>query len=115
MTTTDPFARLFDTKEGALAQVVRFNEYAARTVEKVARYQYEVAGDLLDAGIEQMQLFSKIEKPEEMLHAEIELTQALAKKMAERSEGFLKLAEESRKGFAELNKAAAAKPKAKAA
>jgi hypothetical protein len=114
MTAKDPFAPFFNFNEGAFAPVARFNQLTAETFEQVARYQYELAGDLLEAGIEQVNLMTRLEKPEELIQAEMDLGQNLGKKLGKRSETFLKIATETQQRYRDLAGKAAAEVKAKA-
>ena len=115
MTDKDPFAPFFAFNEGALAPLNQLTKLGAETIEQVARYQYDLAGDLLEAGIEQVNLLSRADKPEELFQAEMDLGQALGKKLGKRSEALLKLATETQQRYRDLAGQTTADIKAKAA
>ncbi|MDH3931460.1 MAG: phasin family protein [Chromatiales bacterium] len=115
MTKNDPFATMFNFNESALAPFAEFSKLTATTFEKIARYQYELAGDLVEASIEQAKLLGNIDKPEQLLQAEMDLGQALGKKLGKRSETLLKIASEAQQSYRDLAGQAVADVKAKAA
>jgi len=115
MTKNDPFATMFNFNESALAPFAEFTKLSAKTFEQLARYQYELAGDLVEAGIEQVNLLGRIEKPEELLQAEMDLGQSLGKKLGKRSELLLKIASDAQSGYRDLAGQTMADVKAKAA
>ncbi len=122
MTKNDPFATMFNFNDGmfnfnesALAPFAEFTRLSAKTFEQLARYQYELAGDLVEAGIEQVNLLGRIEKPEELLQAEMDLGQSLGKKLGKRSELLLKIASDAQAGYRDLAGQTMADVKAKAA
>ncbi len=122
MTKKDSFATMFNFNEGmfnfnesAFAPFAEFTKLTAETFEQVARYQYEVAGDLVEAGIQQVNLLGRVEKPEQLLQAEMDLGQSLGKKLGKRSEVLLKIASDAQSRYRDLAGQTMADVKAKAA
>lgn len=99
MTTPFAVADYVDFSKRMLAPATRFGEVAAKTLEQVARYQYEIAGDYLNFGIEQLQTVAKTKDISELVSKQSELTSGLVEKLTKRSQDFSKIAADAQAGF----------------
>jgi phasin family protein len=54
MTANQNFQTMIDSAQEAIAPMFKYNEFAAKAFERVARKQWELAGACVDLGIEQM-------------------------------------------------------------
>jgi phasin family protein len=98
---TTPFAvtDYVDFSKRMLAPALRFNEMTVKTLEQVARYQYEIAGDYLNFGIEQLQSVSKTKDVSELVSKQSELASNLVEKLTKRSQDFSKIAADAQAGL----------------
>lgn len=99
MSTPFALADYVDFSKRLLAPATRFGEVTAKTLEQIARYQYDVAGDYLNFGIEQLQTISKTKDVSELVSKQSELTSNLVEKLTKRSQDFSKIAAEAQAGF----------------
>lgn len=88
-----------DFSKRLLAPAARFSELAAKTLEQVARYQYDVVGDYLNFGIEQLQTATKTKDVSELVSKQSELTSSLVEKLTKRSQDFSKIAADAQADF----------------
>jgi len=88
-----------DFSKRMLAPAVRFNEMAVKTLEQLARYQYEVAGDYLNFGMEQLNTVTKTKDVGELVSKQSELASSLVEKLTKRSQDFSKIAADAQVGF----------------
>lgn len=88
-----------DFSKRLLTPATRFGEVAVKTLEQIARYQYEVAGDYLNFGIEQLQTASKTKDVSELVSKQGELASNLVEKLTKRSQDLSKIAAEAQAGF----------------
>jgi phasin family protein len=114
--TFDPNTWL-DAYRESFASVQKAQEQGFKAVERLARFQYAVAGDYLDAGIAHTQAALASKTPAELLSKQNELNSRLGEKLRTRAQEFATIASEvqgSVTSFANetANKAAAAAKKA---
>lgn len=81
--------------------VARFQELAARTTERFARYGYDVAGDYLNLGIAALHAASQSKDLPELLKKQSELANSYFEKHAARSQDLLKIAAETQANMTE--------------
>jgi phasin family protein len=93
------FDAFLDSAKKAFAPMVRFNEIAAKNLERTARYQYGLAGEYLDLGIAQLQAASQAKDFSEMVQKQTELSSAFVEKQTARSQDLMKLAGETQSDF----------------
>lgn len=85
----------FDAYRGTFASVHKAQQEGFKAVERFARFQYALAGDCLEAGIEHAQATMLTEKsPAELLSKHVELGTRLGEKLRARAQEFLSLASE---------------------
>lgn len=99
--TASPFElnSFLEASKKAFAPMVRFNEIAAKNLERSARYQYELAGDFLNLGIAQLHAAAQSKDVTEMLQKQTELTTTFVEKQSARSQDLVKLAGEAQAEF----------------
>lgn len=96
MTNTAAEINAFLENSRKLAEpVARFQELAARTTERFARYGYEVAGDFLNLGIAALYTTSQSKDLPELLKKQSELANQYYEKQTQRSQDLLKIAGET--------------------
>jgi phasin family protein len=108
MTSTIDFGAYTDFSKRAFAPVIRAQEAATKTLEQVAKYQYELAGDYLSYGIENLHATTKAKDPADLLSKQVELTSGFFDKLTKRSQEFTKLVSGAQASFAQLVEDAAA-------
>jgi phasin family protein len=95
---TNPTAEInaFIENSRKLAEpVARLQALSARTFERFARYQYEVAGDFLNLGVAAMHAAAQAKDLPELLKKQTEFANAYVEKTTQRSQDFMKLAGEA--------------------
>lgn len=95
---TNPTAEInaFIENSRKLAEpVARLQALSVRSLERFARYGYEIAGDYLNFGIATLQAATQSKDGPELLKKQAELTNAYFEKQTQRSQDFLKLAGEA--------------------
>jgi phasin family protein len=75
--------------------VARLQELTARTFERFARYQYEVAGDYLNLGIATLHAATQSKGLPELMKKQSELANAAFEKQTQRSQDLLRIAGEA--------------------
>jgi phasin family protein len=84
----------------AFAPTTRFNEFVVRNIEQTARFQYEVAGDLIQAALEQLNAAASTKDFGTLAARHAEIVNRLTDKASKRSHEFVKLATETQAQFA---------------
>jgi hypothetical protein len=100
--TFDPNTWLDSFRE-TFASVTKAQQEGFKTLERMARFQYAVAGDYLEAGIAQTHAALAAKTPVELLAKQTELGSQLGEKLRSRAQEFSTLASEvqgSVSGFA---------------
>ena len=86
----------------AFGPAARFNEVVAGNVERAARFQFAIAGDLMQLAIDQMNAGMKARDVPTLLASQREIGTKFAEKAAERQQEFTQLAADSQASFAAL-------------
>jgi len=86
------FQSFVDASKRAMAPLAELNALTARTLERSARYQYGVAGDLLELGVAQLQAVAAAKDFGALLNQQAALTNAFFEKSTTRSQEALQLA-----------------------
>ena len=89
-----------DFAKRAFAPTVRFNELMVRNIEQTTRFQYEVAGDLIQATLEQLNAAASTKDFGTLASRQAEIMNRLTDKASKRSHDFVKLATETQAQFA---------------
>jgi phasin family protein len=95
----DSFSYL-DFAKRAFAPTVRFNELVVRNIEQTTRFQYEIAGDLIQATLEQLNVAASTKDFGTLASRQAEIMSRLTDKASKRSHEFVKLATETQTQFA---------------
>ena len=96
MTNTTAEINAFLENSRKLAEpVARLQTLAARTFERFARYQYEVAGDYLHLGVATLHAATQSKDLPELIKKQSELANAAFEKQTQRSQDLLRLAGEA--------------------
>lgn len=81
------------------APFLKAHELSAKTFERVARYNYELAGDMLNFGLAQLHAATQAKDVPSLLQKQAELANAYFEKQTQRSQDLLKIASESQAEF----------------
>ena len=95
-TTTD----YTDFAKRAFAPATRLNEVMVGNVERVARFQYELAGDLMQLALDQMNATVKARDLTTLLAQQREIATKFAEKGNQRQQALAEIASESQASFA---------------
>ena len=101
-TTTAEMNSFIENTRKMTAPFTRATEVSARTFEKLARYQYEVAGDWLNLSIAQLHAATQSKDMPELMKKQAELTNHYFEKQTQRSQDFLKIATEAQADVTQL-------------
>lgn len=93
------FQSFLDAGKRAMAPLAELNALTARTLERTARYQYGVAGDLLELGVAQLQAAAGAKDFGSLLNQQAALANAFVEKTTTRSQEAMKLATEAQGEF----------------
>ena len=110
-TTTD----YTDFAKRAFAPATRLNEVMVGNFERVARFQYELAGDLLQFTLDQMNATVKAKDLPTLLAKQREIATKFAEKASTRQQSLAAMAAESQAGVAKWIEDATALASGKAA
>ena len=99
MTNPFDYTAYSDFSKRAFAPMLRIQEAAAKAIEQVSKYQYELAGDYLHYGIDQLHVVTKAKDPADMFSKSADLTSSFIDKLTKRTQEFTKLATETQTSF----------------
>jgi phasin family protein len=102
-TTFDP-KTIFETYRNAFAPALKAQQEGVKTLDRVGRYQYAVAGDYLEWSLGQAKAAIGAQTPADFVSKQIELTTALSEKLRARAEEFVTLATDAQTSFADMAK-----------
>ncbi len=105
--TFDPKA-IFESYRNAFAPALKAQQEGVKVLDRVGRYQYDVAGDYLEWGLAQAKAALTAQTPADFVAKQAELTTALSEKLRARAQEFIALASESQSSFVEMTKESAA-------
>ena len=99
MSTTENFTDFVERTQEALAPAIRFNEFAAKSFERIARKQWQIATDVAEIGFATI---NNTARPNTDVQAFINAQQELAGKLGETlTKGSLELVEIARESQGE--------------
>ena len=107
--------RIFDTNSiltatrEAFAPVVKAQQDGFKTLERLARLQYAVAGDVLDIGLARVNATFAATTPSELLNKHVELTTQFVDKLRARAEELATVTSEMQAKFTQFGTEIAAK------
>ena len=104
---TFDFSALFDTYRQALAPVIAAQQSSLKTVERLARYQFAVAGDYLDWSLAHVKSSAEPKSVADLVTEQTALNTSFKDKLRARAEEFTQIASETQgtvtKWFDEAN------------
>ena len=115
MTNTIDFTAYTDFTKRAFAPMLKLHQATAKSIEQMAKYQYEVAGDYLDYGIDQLHAVTKAKDPAELFSKQVELASAFVDKFTKRSQEFTKIVTDAQTNVTTVIEQAAVAPKGRKA
>lgn len=89
--TSNDFTSYLDFAQRAAAPVTRLNELAVRNVERVARLQYDMAGDWMQFALAQMQAAVEAKDVATLLSRQAEVAGAFVEKVSRRQQDVARL------------------------
>jgi phasin family protein len=84
----------------AATPATRFTEVMVGNIERVARFQYELTGDLMQLALDQMNATVKAKDLPTLLSKQREIATKFAEKATTRQQSLAEMATESQAGFA---------------
>jgi len=111
-TTTTEYT---DLAKRAFAPATRFNETMVAGVERIARFQYELAGELMQFSLDQMHATVKAKDLPTLLAKQREIATKFGEKVQARQQDLVEIANESQASVAKWLDDAAALATGKAA
>ena len=115
MATTRTTTDYTDFAKRAFAPATRLNEVMVGNFERIARFQYEVTGDLLQFALDQMQASVKARDLPTLLAKQREIATKFGEKATVRQQALAGMASDSQAGFAKWVEDATALASGKAA
>ena len=112
-TTFDPKS-IFDSYRNAFAPAIKAQQEGVKALDRVGRYQYDVAGDYLEWGLAQAKAALDAQTPADFVSKQVELNAALGEKLHARAQEFVALATDEEMSFVETAKAPGVKVAAQA-
>jgi phasin protein len=113
--TFDPNTMLNAARE-AFAPVLKAQQESFKTIERLARLNYAVAGDVLESGLARVNISFAATNPTELLNKHSELTTQFVDKLRARAEEFATVTSEIQSKMSQLgNEFVKAVPTKKAA
>jgi hypothetical protein len=97
--TFDPKA-IFETYRNSFAPALKAQQQeGVKTLDRVGRYQYAVAGDYLEWSLAQAKAALGAQTPADFVSKQVELTTALSEKLRARALEFVTLASDAQTSF----------------
>jgi hypothetical protein len=106
--TFDPTAMIAAARE-TFAPVLKAQQEGFKTIERLARLQYAVAGDMLESGLARVNASFVASTPSDLLSKQTELHGQLVDKLRARAEEFATMTSEVQAKFTQLGTEMAAK------
>jgi hypothetical protein len=106
--TFDPNAMLAAARD-AFAPVLKAQQEGFKTIERLARLQYAVAGDVLESNLARVNATFAVSNASELLSKQTELNTQLVDKLRARAEEFATVTSEIQSKFTQLGSEIAAK------
>ena len=97
-TTFDP-KTIYENYRNAFAPALKAQQEGVKALDRVGRYQYDVAGDYLEWGLAQAKAALTAKTPADFVSKQVELTTALSEKLRARAQEFVTMATEAQNTF----------------
>jgi phasin family protein len=104
---TPDFNSFAEAQTRAFAPMVRLNELMAHTIERGARHAYGVAGDLLEAGVAQLNAAANARDVTKLVSQQTEIATKFFESQSKRYREWLDIASETQENLAKWTDAAA--------
>jgi phasin family protein len=98
----DDFSAYTDFAKRAFAPATRLNETVVGNLESLVRFQYDLAGDLMQLAIDQMQATVKAKDIGTLVARQSEIASKFVEKTAQRQQSFARIATEAQASVARL-------------
>ena len=115
MATTRTTTDYTDFAKRAFAPATRFNEVMVGNIERIARFQYELAGDLMQFSLDQLHATVKAKDLPTLIAKQRELATKFVEKAQARQKDLAEITSESQAGLAKWFDDASALASGKAA
>ncbi len=89
------FTALFDTYRQAFAPIIAAQQNSLKTIERLARYQFAVAGDYLDWTLSHAKTSSEPKSVADLVSQQTKLNTTFSEKLRARAEEFTQIASET--------------------
>jgi phasin family protein len=99
----------FETYRNAFAPALKAQQESVKTIERLGRYQYAVAGDYLEWSLAHASASVGVKSPAELVTKQVELATALSEKLRVRAQEFVSLATDAQTSFTQVVSEATAK------
>ncbi len=106
--TFNPDTLISATRE-AFAPVLKAQQEGFKTLERLARLQYAVAGDVLESGLARIEATFAAHTPSELMNKQTELQSQLVEKLRDRMQEFSTVTSEIQAKFSQIGNEFAAK------
>lgn len=106
--TFDPSTMIAAARE-AFAPVLKAQQEGFKTIERLARLQYAVAGDVLESGLARVNATFVATNPSELLSKQTELTTQFVDKLRARAEEFATVTSEMQNKMTQFSNEVVAK------
>ena len=97
--TTPLFDQLLEANRNAFAPIVRWQEVAAETAQKLVQHNLAVAKDYVEFGTRQWQLLGEAKDPQKWAAEESRIAAEFGQKLVDRTSEFFKVAREAQDAF----------------
>lgn len=94
-TKTFDFTAMFDTYRQAFAPVIAAQQNSLKTLERLARYQFAVAGDYLEWTLSHVKTGAEPKSVADLVSQQSALNTSFSEKLRARAEEFTQIASES--------------------
>jgi hypothetical protein len=102
MTDTFNPSEYFAAYRNAFAPLMQAQEAALKSIEQIARFQYAVAGDILESGLAQLHGVTDAKSPTELLAKQSEVGALLGVKLRARTQELANFAAQAQGSFADF-------------
>jgi len=106
--TFDPNG-MFAAAREALAPAFKAQHESFKTLERLARWQYAIAGDVLESGLARVNAAFAATTPSDLLHKHTELNSQFVEQLRARAEEFASVTSEIQAKFSQFGTELAAK------
>jgi hypothetical protein len=92
----------FEAYRNAFAPALKAQQEALKTLDRIGRYQYAIAGDYLEWSLAQAKVGVAAQTPAEFVSKHVELATALSEKLRGRVQEFVTLTTDAQNSFTKV-------------